>query len=225
MNIGCRIHRNLARAPKALIDLFQDIPVANIDDNMSRTAATGFAVCPVNGGKLLGSALTIKVAEGDNLMFHKAMDLAVPGDVFVIDAGGSPARAIFGEIMVSYCRKIGTAGIVVDGSIRDRDEICKLDYPVYAIGATANGPYKNGPGEIGGEITVGGVVVRQGDIVVGDGDGVIFIHPEEAEEVFQKAKQQNDLEAKLLADIEKNGTYPRPWVDEKLAAIGVEYLD
>lgn len=143
----------------------------------------------------------------------------------MIDAGGDPNRSIFGEIMVRYCAKRGIAGIVVDGSIRDSDSIAQMDFPVYARGVTPNGPYKNGPGEIGGVVTVGGIVVHPGDIVVGDADGVIVIRPDEAEELAKKVRAFNDNEAATMERIANEGVLPRPWVDQKLEAIGVEYVD
>ena len=197
----------------------------NIDDCMGRTAAMHCRIHPMNKGNLVGTAFTIKVPEGDNLMFHKAMDMAQPGDVFVIDAGGSPNRSIFGELMVSYCRARGIAGIVVDGSIRDSEAIGELtDFPVYAIGVTPNGPYKNGPGEINTPVSVGGIVVHPGDIIVGDADGVIVIYPEDAETVLAAVKAVKVKEEGIMKDIVEKTSYVRPWVDEKLKEIGCEEI-
>ncbi|MCC8189431.1 MAG: RraA family protein, partial [Planctomycetes bacterium] len=161
--IGCRIYTAVPRPPRSLVERFRDLPVANIDDCVNRLAAAHSAIRPLNSARLLGPAFTIKVPEGDNLMFHKAMDLAQEGDVIVIDAGGLTTRAIFGELMIAYCmaRKLG--GVIVDGSIRDRDSLARLDFPVYARGVSPNGPYKNGPGEINTPISFGGVVVHPGD--------------------------------------------------------------
>lgn len=223
--IGCRIHTQMQRPPKELVELFRGLPVANIDDNMSRTAALRYDIRPIGKAPLLGVAFTVKVAEGDNLMFHKALNMAQPGDVFMIDAGGDPHRSIFGEIMVRYCEKQGFAGIVVDGSIRDSDSISHMAFPVYAKGVTPNGPYKNGPGEIGGIVTVGGIIVHPGDIVVGDADGVIVIRPDEAEELAAKVRAFNENEVISMERIAREGVLPRPWVDEKLNALGVEYVD
>ena len=225
MGIGCRIHNHMQRPDREIVERFRGLPVANIDDCMNRTAALRQTIRPINKAPLLGTAFTVKVAEGDNLFFHKAMDMAQPGDVFMIDAGGDPNRSIFGEIMVRYCAKRGIAGIVVDGSIRDSDSIAQMDFPVYARGVTPNGPYKNGPGEIGGVVTVGGIVVHPGDIVVGDADGVIVIRPDEAEELAKKVRAFNDNEAVTMERIANEGVPPRPWVDQKLEAIGVEYVD
>ena len=223
--IGCRIYKNFQRPPKELVEQFRDLPVANIDDCMNRMSALRHDIRPVGKAHMVGTAFTVKVAEGDNLFFHAALDMAEPGDVFMIDAGGDPHRSIFGEIMAGYCQKRGIAGIVVDGSIRDSDAISQMDMPVYAKGITPNGPYKNGPGEIGGVITVGGVVVHPGDIVVGDPDGVIVVRPDEAAALAEKVRAFNANEAVTIARIENEGIMPRPWVAQKLEALGVEYID
>lgn len=227
MSVGCRIKKSIVRPDKALIERFRPLPVANIDDTIGRVYAMNHRIRPVNRfGKLLGPAFTVKVPEGDNLMLHKAMSLAQPGDVLVIDAGGDPCRAIFGEIIVTYCRKVGIAGIVVDGAIRDVDAIGALtDFPVYAIGACPNGPWKNGPGEVNFPIACGGVRVNPGDIIVGDADGVIAVDPAIAEEIAAKTEAVNAREEKLMAGIRNEGVYPRPWMDEHLALVNVEYVD
>lgn len=221
--IGCRIHTKMTRPPKELVERFRGMPVANIDDCMSRTAALNYRIHPINQSPLLGTAFTVKAAEGDNLMFHKAMDMAQPGDVIMIDAGGSVDRAIFGELMATYCRSRGIAGIVCDGAIRDCDGLSKMtDFAVYAKGVTPNGPYKNGPGEINTPVVIGGKLVHPGDIIVGDADGVIIISPEDAEEIAAATYATMKKEEKIMADIVEKGEYIRPWVDEKLREIGCE---
>ena len=148
-------------------------------------------------------------------MFHAAMDLAKPGDVIVIDAGGFTDRAIFGELMATYCKSRGIRGIVCDGAIRDRGGLAAMeDFHVYARAATPNGPYKNGPGEI----------VHPGDIVVGDDDGVLFIEPAIAADLADATEAVEKKEADIMAHILDDGTYIRPWVDEKLKEIGCEIL-
>lgn len=221
-NVGFRIISDFQRPEPALVEAFRELPVANIDDCMNRTAAVDGAIRPVNKAKLLGPAFTVKVPEGDNLMFHKAMDMAKPGDVIVIDAGGDPKRAIFGALMINYCKSRGLAGVIVDGAIRDYEELSQMDFPVYARAVTPNGPYKNGPGEIGTVISFGGKVVRPGDIIAGDADGIVVIAPEDAKELAQKAQKVLDMENGILEKILTEGTYIRPWVDEKLKELGCQ---
>lgn len=222
-NIGCRIRLGYPRPKDSLVRVFQGMPVANIDDCMGRMAAMDQGLWPMNRHPLLGTAFTIRVPQGDNLMVHKGMDLAQPGDVLVIDAGGCCNRAILGELMVRYCQCRGIQGIVVDGAVRDRDALEQTGIPVYCRAVTPNGPYKNGPGEIGLPIACGGIVVEPGDILVGDGDGVLAIHPWEAEGLAQRVQAVMAQERAILAQMDRDGTYPRPWVDEKLQALGCQY--
>lgn len=224
MSIGCKITKDFKRPAKEIIDLFKGMPVANIDDCMSRTAAVHACIEPIGyKGQLLGPAFTVKVAPGDNLMFHAAMDLAKPGDVVVIDAGGFTDRAIFGELMATYCKIRGIIGLIVDGAIRDRGGLAEMEnFHVYAKAASPNGPYKNGPGEINGPVVVGGQICNPGDIVVADDDGIIFIKPEEAEELAKATNAVQDKEAGIMEHILKDGTYVRPFVEAKLKEIGCE---
>jgi len=222
-NVGCVIETVSQRAAREIIQQFSGIPVANIGDCMNRMAALPGALRPLNQAKLLGTAFTVRVPQGDNLMLHKAMDLAEPGDIIIIDAGGGTERAIFGEIMVNYCMVRGIAGLVVDGYIRDYDTLSQLDFPVYAAGVSPNGPYKNGPGEIGTNIAIGGVLIRSGDIVVGDADGIVVIRPEDAEEILVSVTALNKKETEIIAAIQNQKVYPRPWVDEKLNELNCEY--
>lgn len=223
-NVGCKIIQDFSRPDPALVARFRALPVANIDDCMNRTAAVRAAIRPLNKARLLGPAFTVKVPEGDNLMFHKAMDMAKPGDVIVIDAGGDCSRSIFGALMINYCKARGLAGVIIDGAIRDSEELAELDFPVYACGVTPNGPYKNGPGEINTVISFGGKVVRPGDIIVGDADGIIVIPPEQAAEIADKADAVLKMEEGILENILTKCSYVRPWVDEKLKALNCEIL-
>ena len=224
MNVGCRIISDFPRPDPELVKQFAGMPVANIDDCMGRIAAVHQSIRPLNKTPLLGVAFTIRLPQGDNLMFHKAMDMAKPGDVIIMDAGGFDDRSIFGELMAAYCQVRGLAGLVVDGAIRDYDTLSQMDFPIYAKSVTPNGPYKNGPGEINVPIVVGGKLVRPGDILVGDQDGLIIVQPEVAQDVLEKTRAVMKKEAGIQRDILEKGIYPRPWVDEKLAEIGCEIL-
>ena len=226
MSVGCKIIREFKRPDPELVARFRGMPVANIDDCMNRIAAVDAAIKPVgNKGQLLGTAFTVKVAQGDNLMFHAAMDLAKPGDVIVIDAGSFTDRAIFGELMATYCKTRGVKGIICDGAIRDYDGLAEMeDFQVYARSATPNGPYKNGPGEINTPVVIGGKIVHPGDIIVGDQDGVVIISPDIAEEIANATEEVEKKEAAIMEHIVKDGTYIRPWVAEKLKEIGCEVV-
>ncbi len=226
MPAGCKIKRNFERPAKELVEAFREIPVANIDDNMGRIAAVDASIFPLNpNAKILGTAFTVNAPAGDNLLFHKALDMAQPGDVIVLANKGSLSRSLCGEIMSNYAKSRGLAGIIIDGCVRDSAALRELDFPVYAKGVTPNGPYKNGPGEMNFPVSFAGIIINPGDIIVGDADGLLVIRPEDAEELAKKAKAWHDSEEKQLEGILTKGEWVRPWVDDKLKEVGFEFVD
>lgn len=224
MSTGFRIYTQFDRPAKELIEGFRNIPVANIADIMNRLNCLDAKIKPCNTLPLLGTAFTIKSRTADNLLFHKALDMALPGDVIIVDVQGDLVNAVFGEIMATYARKRGIAGIVIDGAIRDKQALAALDLPVYAAGCTPKGPYKDGPGEINVPVSCGGIVIRPGDIIVGDADGIVVINPADGPDILQKARVYNDKEHAILAAIE-NGTLDRSWIDEVLKQKGCEFIE
>jgi RraA family protein len=170
--------------------------------------------------KLAGPALTVDVRPGDNLMIHAAMALARPGDVLVIDGKGDQTAALMGTIMMTACRKLGIAGVVVDGAVRDSLEIEEMDFPVFCVGTNPNGPTKNVAGRIGHPITCGGVTVRSGDLVVADADGVFVAERERVEALLPLARKKVEDEAARIAQIQQGNT-SAPWLAAALRAAGV----
>jgi regulator of RNase E activity RraA len=219
--LGFRVADGFSRPKDELVEKFRSIPTAIISDNMHRIFAGGTGLRPLHGDTVLcGSALTVRTRPGDNLMVHKALDIAKPGDVIIVDASGDMTNAIIGEIMLNYAISRGVAGFVIDGAVRDSAAIAKGGLPVYARGVTHRGPYKDGPGEVGVTVTVGGMVVSSGDIVVGDEDGLLAIPQSHAEGILKLAIAQYDREAEILRSIAE-GTVDRSWVDQTLSAKGL----
>lgn len=221
-NVGMRINEAITRPDPAIVNLFRDIPVANIGDSMNRTFCLHPSIRPYNATPLLGPAFTVKVRPGDNLFLHKALDMAAPGDIIVVDGQGDMSNALIGELMVMWAIKRRIGGLVIDGAIRDVTRLKTVDLPIYAAGVTPAGPYKEGPGEINFPVMCGGVVVHPGDILVGDADGVIVIQPKDAQSVFDKASAKSKAEQQTMIEIE-NGSWDRTWVDAALAAKGCEF--
>lgn len=221
--IGFSIEPIRRRIDKALVDKFRALPVANISDCMSRMTAGGPRLRPMHAeGGLAGPAFTVKTRPGDNLMVHKALDLAEPGDVIVVDAGGDLTNAIIGEIMVNHAIRRGIAGIVIDGSIRDYGTIRRQNWPVYAAGITHRGPYKDGPGEIGVAVSIDGMIIEPGDLILGDEDGLLTVPFDQAERVYKEAAAKQAAEQKTLAALAEGKSTNRAWVDEALTRLGCE---
>lgn len=224
MATGFRIHAAAQRATDALLDRFAGVASAHLSDNMSRLAAAGPRLRPMHkGGALLGNALTVKVRPGDNLMVHKAIDMAMPRDVIVVDAGGDLTHAIIGELMMRHAQKRGVAGLVINGAIRDLATIGADCFPVYAAGVTHRGPYKDGPGEINVAIAIDGMVIQPGDIIVGDEDGVLAVPLAQAGSLLELAAEHRAKEDVIMAQI-LAGTVDRSWVDALLKNRGCEDL-
>lgn len=223
-NVGFRIFTKITRPPKDLIEAFRGLATPNIADNMSRFFCVDADIRPMSKGHILGTAFTVRARPGDNLLFHKALDLAQPGDVIVVDGQGEMSNSLCGEIMVRYAIKKNLAGFLIDGAIRDLGPISEMDFPVYARGAQPKGPYKDGPGEINVPVAIGGVVINPGDILVGDQDGVVVICPEDAAEILAKTKATQAKEAGIFQAIE-NGAWDRAWVDKTLQEKGCEIIE
>lgn len=222
MALGFRICRRRRKVDAALTEAFAEIPVANVGDCMSRMFGSGSGLRPLHrSGRLGGPALTVRTRPGDNLMLHKAIDMAEPGDVIVVDGGGDLATALMGEIMLYHAIRRGVAGFVVNGAVRDADEIREANLPLYAAGISHRGPYKDGPGEINVPIAIGGMAVEPGDLILGDGDGVLAVPFSEAQTILEMARQRMAAEALEIVAV-RAGSADRAWVDAMLAAKGCE---
>jgi RraA family protein len=218
--VGLRILKRTRQVSAHLVEAYKGLPVANISDCMARMSAGGARLRPMHkSGPLAGPALTVKTRPGDNLMIHKALTMAQPGDVIVVDGGGDLTNALFGEIMVATAVKVGLAGIVLHGAVRDSEEIGQGTFPLYAAGVTHRGPYKDGPGEINVPIAIDGMVIQPGDLIVGDADGLLCVPQDEAEAILAATRQKMDAEKKMLADIAA-GTLDTRWIDATLERIG-----
>jgi len=170
--------------------------------------------------KVAGPALTVEVRPGDNLMIHAAIALARPGDVLVIDGKGDQTCALMGTIMMTACRQVGIAGVIVDGAVRDSLEIDEIDFPVFSVGTNPNGPTKNIGGRIGHTIGCGGASVSAGDFVLADADGIVVIEKAKLASLIPAARKKVEDEAKRIAEI-KQGKTAAAWLVPSLRAAGV----
>jgi 4-hydroxy-4-methyl-2-oxoglutarate aldolase len=216
------IRRDFERVAPDVVRKASSFAAAVLADVAGRRGTLDGRIAPLSPTmRVAGPALTIEVRAGDNLMIHAAMTMAKPGDVLVIDGKADRSCALMGSIMMRACRKLGLAGVVVDGAVRDTDEIREMGFPVYAIGANPNGPTKSVPGRINWPISCGGVAVAPGDLVVGDADGVVVVEREKAPSLLDLAARKVAEEQARIADIAA-GTNLRPkWLEGALRAAGV----
>jgi regulator of RNase E activity RraA len=222
MKIGYRINPSKRFLSQEIVNEYAGIPTSIISDCMERMFAMESRIKPYHPKpNIAGLALTIHCPPGDNLVLQKAIEIAEPGDVLVMNAGGDTTQAPVGEIVVSNCIRRGIAGLIIDGPIRDSDTLPTLAIPVFAKGVTHRGCYKDGPGEINVTIACGGVVVRPGDLVIGDNDGVVVVPHEEAEGLLPELKKKVKQEEVVLDQI-RNKTVDRSWVDQELRDKGYQ---
>ena len=220
MSASMRILEMAKRPDPRLVAEFAKMVTPHLSDSMERLYAGGPQLRPMHrGGTLAGPAFTVKTAPGDNLLVHKALDIAQPGDVIVVDAGGFADHAIIGELMAARAKQRRIAGLVIWGAIRDSAELGAGDYPVFACAVTHRGPYKNGPGEINVPITMGGMPVNPGDIIVGDADGLVAVPQSMAEAILASAKAILAKETAAMKQMQ-DGSVDRSWVDKTLREKG-----
>ncbi len=215
---GFRVRMNIDRPPASLIEQYRQFESPDISDMLNRmyTMSSGIHNV-VNNTPLVGPACTVKVFPGDNLMVHKSLDAAKPGDVVVIDTSGSQRNAVLGDLVTNKARHRGIAGFIVDGLVRDLPGLQEAGLPVFARGITPFGPLHRGPGELNYPISCGGIVVKPGDIIVADHNGVVVVHQEFAAEVLGRLKIHKERMEKYVEDV-KRGVFSNDWVDEQLNA-------
>ena len=215
------IVRDFERVPADIVRQASEYQAAILADVAGRRGALHGRIQALRPSmKVVGTALTVEVRPGDNLMIHAAMSLAKPGDVLVIDGKGDQTSALMGTIMMTACRKLGIAGVVVDGAVRDSLEIEEMGFPVFSVGTNPNGPTKQVPGRIGHPVTVGGVTVHPGDLVLGDADGVVVVEREKIAALLPLAAKKVKDEAARIAAIQQGDTAAK-WLDAALRTAGV----
>ena len=215
------IIRDFERVPASIVARAAEFQPAILADVAGRRGALDGRIKALRPRmRLAGTAITVEVRPGDNLMIHAAMAIAKPGDVLVIDGKGDQSSALMGTIMMTACKKLGIAGVVMDGACRDSLEIDEMDFPVFSVGTNPNGPTKNIAGRIGHPVSIGGVTVRSGDFVVADGDGVVVVEREKIESLLPLAARKVSDEAARIAAI-KEGDTAAKWLNTALRTAGV----
>ena len=218
--LGFRILPAPSPLPDDVVERFRGIPSPNIADAMGRFNFMEPAIAQRTPHGLCGRAVTVKCRPADNLMVHKAIELASPGDIVVVNTCGNVTSAVFGGLMGQAAAAKRLGGIVVDGAIRDLDDLARLAFAAFSRVVSAGGCDKDGPGEINVPISCGGTVVAPGDLIVGDRDGVVVVPQGDAAPVLEAVARLIARERDRTAEIER-GILARPDVDVALRAKGV----
>lgn len=221
--VGFRIRREVSRLAPEVVAEFAEYETPEVSDLLNRLYAIDPAITRLSGfGRMLvGSACTVRVFPGDNLMVHKSLDIAKPGDVVVVAAGGLPSNAVLGDTISAKAKHRGIAGFIIDGVVRDVAGLRDMDYPVYARGATSVGPLHRGPGEINYAVACGGVVVNPGDVIVADDSGVVVVPQFVAEELLTRLRKFKAGAADYLAAVDR-GEFDNSWADHILNTLNCE---
>jgi len=219
---GFRVRHDIERPDPDTVRALGQFDTPAISDLMNRLYTMSAEIRCLTGPshRIAGPACTVKVYPGDNLMVHKSLDVAQPGDVIVVDTGLSGETAALGDLVSTKAHHRGLAGFVVDGMIRDLPGISQLgDFPVFARGVTPLGPMHRGPGEINYPVSVGGIVVFPGDVIVGDQNGIVVVRKELADDLLERLLAQSDAEADYLGAV-RRGEFSNAWVDTILTQSG-----
>ncbi len=218
---GFRVRATWPRPSEELLASFGAASPAQIADSMSRMGAMDAGIRPVWASpRVIGSAVTVWCHSGDNLMLHKALSLAQPNDILVVNTQGNTANSGFGELIATSAMKAHVRAVIVDGTVRDADALEAMGLPVYSRGLCPAGCNKDGGGEVGAVIACGGVAVRPGDVIVADRDGVTVVPLDDAPEVAKLAAAQMEREENRKVEIEK-GVLVRPEIDEALRRLKI----
>lgn len=224
MTVGFRILTQWERTDRTYVNDFAQLPASVVSDVMSRHYAAGSQLRPMHkNGVLCGPALTVKTRPGDNLMIHKAIEMAQPGDVIVVDAGGDLTNSLMGELMLAHAIKRQVAGFVLNGAIRDAEAFLERNLPVYAVGITHRGPYRDGPGEIGFPVSFNSMPIEAGDLILGDFDGIVSVKKADLETVLIAARKKLASEIKQMEQTE-DGSVDKSWIDHVLKEKGCQFI-
>lgn len=214
--------RDIERVDPAIVEQAAPYAASILADVAGRRGALSGRIAPLAPTmKFAGPAITVEVRPGDNLMIHAALAIARPGDVILVDGKGDLSSALMGEIMCQQAAALGVAAVVLDGAVRDSEAIRELGFPMYAAGTNPNGPTKSVSGRLNHPISIGGVSVNPGDLVVGDADGVTVIEREKAAAMLPLAAEKLAAETKRIADIKSRKALRPGWLDGALRAAGV----
>lgn len=219
------VRRNFPRPAPDLVTAFREASTGAVADANGRRGALSWQVRPVTQAvRFCGVALTVRTRPRDNLAPYAALGFARKGDVLVVAANAYDEASVAGDVLLGMARNAGIVALVTDGMVRDIEGLDAVGIPVFARGLTPNAPHRDGPGAIGETVTLGGVIVHPGDIVVGDANGVVVVAREAAEEVAKGLADIAAREAKMDAWV-RDGVAVPPWMEETLAKAGVRFVD
>ena len=207
------VRRQYPRVSAELVREAAALPAAILADVYGRRGTLSGRIAALSPAmKVAGPALTVEVRPGDNLMIHAALAIARPGDVIIVDGKADQTCALIGEIMVSQAVAIGVAGMVLDAAVRDVEALRAKGFPIFSFGFNPCGPTKRVSGRVNYPISVGGITVNPGDLVLGDADGVVVIERERVAETIELGRKKVADETKRLNSIARRENLTPAWL-------------
>jgi 4-hydroxy-4-methyl-2-oxoglutarate aldolase len=222
-----RIVRRIARAGAEAIETLGRQGVATVHEAQGRSGLMRPYMRPIYpSARMAASAVTVLSPPGDNLMIHAAIEVCQPGDALVVATTSESTDGMFGELLATSCRAHGIVGLVIDAGVRDVADLTAMDFPVWAKAVSAQGTVKASPGSVNVEIVCAGALVRPGDVIVGDQDGVVVVRRETAAEVARLGAARIENEEKNRERL-KAGELGVDFygLRAKLNQLGVKYTD
>jgi len=192
----------IERPSKDLINPFREIGTATVHEASGKKGAVDYAIRPITRGvRICGPAFTVQCHPLDNLMLHKALEKAQPGDILVATVGGHYEGGYFGGLMATsaVARKVG--GLAIDGTIRDSEELIEMGFPVFCRGFSIKGTTKSVLGLVNHPVLFGGVLVNPGDLILGDDDGMVVVARGDCQAVLEKSRQRVETENKKTLEL------------------------
>ena len=194
----------IPRPDRKLVEAFKDMGAATVYEAAGRKGSVDPRIKPLARGiRMLGPAFTVECHPKDNLMLHKALQIAEKGDILVASTQGYPEAGYWGGLMAgsAIARQLG--GLAIDGCVRDSTEIFEMGFPVFCRGACIRSTTKGILGRVNHPILFGGVIVNPGDLVLGDDDGLVIVARKEVETVLKAAQERDAKEEKKAAELAK----------------------
>ncbi len=219
------IRKHFSRPTPEQVAALSNVQSGYLVDARGRKGALDHHIRPLTTNTVFcGVAVTVQTRPRDNLACWAALEACAPGDVLVIACNAYEEASVIGDVFIAMAKNNDVVACITDGMVRDIAGINEVGIPVFARGLTPNSPFKDGPGEIGFAVAIGGVTVNSGDVVAGDRDGVVIIPREAIADTLRELRSVREKEAKMESGV-KSGQKTPPWLAEALQVKGVRYLD
>jgi 4-hydroxy-4-methyl-2-oxoglutarate aldolase len=222
-----KIVRTICRPDPAVAKLLGELGVATVHEAQYRTGLMRPYMRPIYASAKLGApAVTVSCQPGDNLMIHAAVEVCQAGDVLVVTTTSESTDGMFGELLASSLRARGVAGLIIDAGVRDVADLTAMQFPVWARAISAQGTVKASAGSVNIDVVCAGAIVRPGDVIVADVDGVVVVSREKAAEVARLGDARRIKEEKSRERLQAGELGLDMYnLRAKLTELGVEFVE